>query len=100
MAEGAPDGVANGGAPPPAAGAAAAAAPAPPGLTTDYAARVSALLAVCAVPALDARVGLWSVLRKNDALEAVSSGPARLYFTPNDVNLSIETKDADVCGEK
>ena len=53
-----------------------------------------------AVPALDARVGLWSVLRKNDALESVSSGPARLYFTPNDVNLSIETKDADVFGEK
>ena len=45
------------------------------------------------VPALDARVGLWNVLRKHDALEAVSSGPAKLYFTPNDVNLSIETKE-------
>merc|ERR1711977_756634 len=51
-----------------------------------------------AVPALDARVGLWNVLRKQDALQAVSSGPARLYFTPNDVNLSIETKEADVFG--
>jgi hypothetical protein len=45
------------------------------------------------VPSLDARIGLWNVLRKQDALEAVSSGPARLYFTPNDVNLSIETKE-------
>jgi len=48
-----------------------------------------------AVPALDARVALWNVLRKQDALKAVSSGPARLYFTPNDVNLSIETKETD-----
>merc|ERR1711988_1351187 len=60
--------------------------------------RVKAFLesTASAVPALDARVGLWNVLRKNDALEAVSSGPARLYFTPSDVNLSIETKDAEV----
>ena len=47
-----------------------------------------------AVPALEARVALWNVLRKQDALQAVSSGPARLFFTPNDVNLSIETKDS------
>ena len=52
-------------------------------------------LSAATVPALDARVGLWNVLRKQDALQAVSSGPARLYFTPNDVNLSIETKESD-----
>merc|ERR1712176_108626 len=45
------------------------------------------------VPDLPGRVGLWSTLRKQDALQAVSSGPARLYFTPNDCNLSIETKE-------
>ena len=28
------------------------------------------------------------------SLKPVSSGPARLYFTPSDVNLSIETKEA------
>ena len=47
------------------------------------------------VPPLDARMRLWNVLRKQDALQAVSSGPARLYFTPNDVNLTIESKDTD-----
>ena len=59
--------------------------------------RVKAFLESTAatVPALDARVGLWNVLRKQDALQAVSSGPAHLYFTPNDVNLSIETKESD-----
>ena len=31
---------------------------------------------------------------KQDALAAVSSGDARLYFTPNDVNLTIESKEA------
>ena len=38
---------------------------------------------------------LWNVLRKQDALQAVSSGPSRLYFTPNDVNLTIESNDTD-----
>ena len=57
--------------------------------------RVRAFLSATAeaVPDLGERVKLWSVLRNNDALAAVSSGPARLYFTPNDVNLSIETKE-------
>jgi len=45
------------------------------------------------VPSLENRMSLWNVLRKRDALEAVSSGPARLYFTPNDVNLTIESKE-------
>lgn len=57
--------------------------------------RVRAFLAAteASVPSLDSRVGLWNVLRKRDALEAVSSGQARLYFTPNDVNLTIESKE-------
>jgi len=42
------------------------------------------------VPDLDMRVALWSVLRKEDALKAVSSGGAQLWYTPSDVNLSIE----------
>ena len=57
--------------------------------------RVRAFLAAteASVPSLENRVQLWNVLRKRDALEAVSSGPARLYFTPNDVNLTIESKE-------
>jgi len=39
------------------------------------------------------RIGLWKTLRKEDALRAVSKGNASLYFTPNDVNLSIETHE-------
>ena len=42
------------------------------------------------VPGLEPRIALWNTLRKQDALQAVSSGPARLYYTPNDVNLTIE----------
>jgi len=45
------------------------------------------------VPELDSRVQLWSTLRKQEMLATVSSGPARLYFTPSDCNLSIETKE-------
>lgn len=56
--------------------------------------RVRAFLAKteASVPSLDGRIALWNVLRKQDALEAVSSGSAQLYFTPNDVDLSIESK--------
>jgi hypothetical protein len=42
------------------------------------------------VPDLEMRVALWNVLRKHDALQAVSSGGAQLWYTPSDVNLSIE----------
>lgn len=60
------------------------------------AARVNAFLAdtAQAVPDLKERVALWGTLRKQDALEAISTGDSRLYFTPNDVNLSIETREA------
>merc|ERR1712113_295572 len=38
----------------------------------------------------DMKISLWKILRKEDALKAVSDGNASLYFTTNDVNLSIE----------
>jgi hypothetical protein len=44
------------------------------------------------VPKLEDRIALWQTLRKNDALSAISSGGTSLYYTPNDVNLSIESK--------
>jgi hypothetical protein len=44
------------------------------------------------VPLLDDRIKMWQVLRKTEALEAVSNGGANLYFTPNDVDLSIEAR--------
>mmetsp|Transcript_33889 Transcript_33889/g.93712 ORF Transcript_33889/g.93712 Transcript_33889/m.93712 type:complete len:762 (-) Transcript_33889:258-2543(-) len=43
------------------------------------------------VPKLEDRVAVWQTLRKTEALSVVSQGGASLYFTPNDVNLSIET---------
>lgn len=39
---------------------------------------------------MSVKINLWNTLRKEDALKAVSGGNASLYFTPNDVNLSIE----------
>merc|ERR1719436_886650 len=44
------------------------------------------------VPNLHDRIAMWQTLRKTDALSAVSQGGASLYYTPNDVNLSIESK--------
>lgn len=44
------------------------------------------------VPKLDDRLEMWRVLRKRDALAAVSEGGGSLYYTPNDVDLSIETR--------
>eukprot|EP00928_Gymnodinium_smaydae_P038882 TRINITY_DN26704_c0_g2_i1.p1 TRINITY_DN26704_c0_g2~~TRINITY_DN26704_c0_g2_i1.p1 ORF type:complete len:646 (+),score=186.41 TRINITY_DN26704_c0_g2_i1:230-1939(+) len=43
------------------------------------------------VPKLEDRINMWQTLRKNDALNTVSTGGANLYYTPNDVNLSIRT---------
>ncbi len=39
----------------------------------------------------DEQVAIYNVLRKNDALRTLSEGRAHLYFTPSDVNLSIES---------
>jgi len=38
-------------------------------------------------------ISLWRTLRKEDALRAVSKGGAKLYFTPKDANLSIESHE-------
>jgi regulator of protease activity HflC (stomatin/prohibitin superfamily) len=45
------------------------------------------------VPKLEDRISIWNVLRKTDALSVVSKGGASLYYTPNDVNLSIKTEN-------
>ena len=39
------------------------------------------------------KISIWNTLRKEDALKAISTGNAKLYFTPRDVNLSIENHD-------
>merc|ERR1719240_864673 len=44
------------------------------------------------VPNLEDRIKMWQVLRKTEALSVVSAGSANLYFTPNDVDLSIEAR--------
>ncbi|MFN2272493.1 MAG: hypothetical protein ACK2US_16750 [Anaerolineae bacterium] len=38
------------------------------------------------------KVALFNTLRKQEAIEALSTGTAQLYFTPADVDLSIETR--------
>jgi len=43
------------------------------------------------VPKLEDRMTIWQTLRKTDALSVVSQGGAHLYYTPNDVNLSIKS---------
>merc|ERR1712050_331301 len=44
------------------------------------------------VPKLEDRIKMWQVLRKTEALSVISKGGANLYFTPNDVDLSIEAR--------
>mmetsp|Transcript_16933 Transcript_16933/g.26002 ORF Transcript_16933/g.26002 Transcript_16933/m.26002 type:complete len:126 (+) Transcript_16933:1485-1862(+) len=38
-------------------------------------------------------ISLWRTLRKEDALRAVAKGNTKLYFTPRDANLSIESHE-------
>jgi regulator of protease activity HflC (stomatin/prohibitin superfamily) len=38
------------------------------------------------------KIAIFNTLRKQDALESLSTGNAQLYFTPNDVDLRIETR--------
>jgi len=45
------------------------------------------------VPNLDTRIALWKTLRKTDALAVVGDKNSRVFFTPNDVNLSIKSED-------
>eukprot|EP00437_Effrenium_voratum_P018401 CAMPEP_0181452614 /NCGR_PEP_ID=MMETSP1110-20121109/29298_1 /TAXON_ID=174948 /ORGANISM="Symbiodinium sp., Strain CCMP421" /LENGTH=690 /DNA_ID=CAMNT_0023576903 /DNA_START=80 /DNA_END=2152 /DNA_ORIENTATION=+ len=55
--------------------------------------RVAAFIAdlEAKVPKLEDRISLWQVLRKNEALSCISEGNASLYYTPSDVDLSIQT---------
>jgi regulator of protease activity HflC (stomatin/prohibitin superfamily) len=43
------------------------------------------------LPELSDRVSVWQTLRKKETLAAVSQGGASLYYTPSDVDLSINT---------
>jgi len=38
-------------------------------------------------------IGMWKILRKEDALKTISKGDAKLYFTPQDANISIENHE-------
>jgi regulator of protease activity HflC (stomatin/prohibitin superfamily) len=42
----------------------------------------------------DNKVALYQLLRKKDILAALAEGNAHLYFTPSDVDLSIDTRSA------
>lgn len=44
------------------------------------------------VPDCQERITMWNTLRKGDALGTLATGNAHLYFTPSDVNLSIEDR--------
>merc|ERR1712054_345862 len=43
------------------------------------------------LPELNDRISAWQTLRKQESLAAVSKGGASLYYTPHDVDLSINT---------
>jgi len=45
-------------------------------------------------PTLTDRISIWQTLRKKETLTAVSEGGASLYYTPNDVDLSIGTSSS------
>lgn len=51
------------------------------------------------VPDIEKRVGMWGVLRKREALAEVCKNGSRLYYTPNDVNLSIEDRSGACVSE-
>jgi regulator of protease activity HflC (stomatin/prohibitin superfamily) len=41
---------------------------------------------------IDEKLAVFNTLRKHDMLEVISSGSAQVYFTPSDVDLSIEAR--------
>jgi len=51
------------------------------------------------VPDVEKRILLWNTLRKKDALQEVCKNGARMYYTPNDVNLSIEDRSGTCASE-
>lgn len=38
----------------------------------------------------DHQLQMWGALRKLEGIKKLSEGTSQMYFTPNDVNLSIE----------
>lgn len=44
------------------------------------------------------KILIFNTLRKQDAITALSTGTAQLYFTPADVDLSIETRQSLTSG--
>lgn len=44
---------------------------------------------------METKIALFNVLRKNDALATLSQGNAQLYFTPSDVDISIDTRPSN-----
>lgn len=44
----------------------------------------------------DTQMQMWQTLRKMDSINSVAHSNSTLYFTPNDVNLSIETISAPI----
>jgi hypothetical protein len=44
------------------------------------------------LPNLEDRLMAWQTLRKTDALGTISNGKASFYYTPQDVNLTIENR--------
>jgi len=56
--------------------------------------RLTSFLATTAaqIPDVQSRLELWKVLRKRDALEAVSGANSHFYYTPADANLTIEAR--------
>jgi hypothetical protein len=44
------------------------------------------------VKQLEEKVEMWKTLRKQQALEAISEGDAKFYYTPGDASIHIETR--------
>jgi len=45
------------------------------------------------VPNVEHRLKMWQMLRKADALESVTQGEAKVFFTPSDTKLTIEARE-------
>jgi len=43
-----------------------------------------------ATVSMDTQIAMWNSLKRLDGIQLVSQGNSQMYFTPNDINLSIE----------
>jgi len=43
-----------------------------------------------ATVSMDVQIAMWNSLKRLDGIQLVSKGNSQMYFTPNDINLSIE----------